>query len=281
MKRGIVTFVVLFVVLFVITLFIFPMISSIYISEQAWNTYKAYISAFIELFFVMGLSVWSIKKFKIRYETEQITMKSFLFKLLIAIFVGILLFIIFRLVRDAVYWIYIGATDDFSICKQLTRMGKTQFWNEVFLVALIPAFCEELFYRYVGQSLLQNSSKLVIILLTSLLFGVAHIASGIETAVCAFSLGIVLMSFFIKYRQFYMICVIHFIYNFCEMFFSYQYYWISDVIYISSRASCGEDSIFFGIIYLAIAILIVAFAIGIGLFISYLVKKRGNKRILN
>lgn len=252
---GIVKFATLYAIVFGVIVFIIPIFLSQLWSTQELSQYSVYVSTFTQIFLIGGISVFAIKK----YNFDTTEMKKFNLHLnlvLNLICISLIVFVLIRLLSDGVKWIYVGLTDDFSIIELPVGMSAMVFLSAVLFLAMIPAFCEELFYRFVGYNLLKNNRKLIILLILGISFAFAHIAAGLDSVINAFILGMVLSLLYIREHSYYSVVLIHAFYNIFSLFFTYKIYWPTDGAYISVRASSGAECIFWGMIYIAIAVIL-------------------------
>ena len=224
------------------------------------SKYNIYISTFLQffLFFTTGTLILWKKQEKIKFSIK------YSLKMAPTIFCkGFVVFLTSRIAIDGIKWIYIGLTDDFSFINVEVGMDNYTFASAVVFLAAIPALCEELYYRVVAYSFLRHSNDATIKILTTAIFCLAHIGAGGESMLSSLILGAVLIQCFISTQDYFSVVFMHFTFNFLALFFTYKVFWITDCAYISSRAASGNECLSWGLIYVAIAILLIAISLTI------------------
>lgn len=259
-------FIIIYFILFFTTVLLIPFVSLMIIGLENISKYTIYISTFSQVFIIGGTGILIMKKYSDNDKSTNFagtftcTFNNKVFKFIKLLSLAVFLFFISRLIIDGINWIYIGITDDFSHIIFASGMLLPEFLIAVIFLAIIPAFCEEFFYRVVIYHMLNIYKPYIIILSSVSCFSLSHIMAGVDAMIGSFLLGIILILIYMKSRNFYYVVFVHFSYNVLELFFTHKYYWPTDGIYISSRASSGTECVFWGMLYIAIAIGIISVA---------------------
>ena len=251
-KPGLKQFIFIYLGIVGIIAFLIPIIIINTFSVESLSQYNIYISTFSQVFilFLAGaLILWKTKAPKLSVNT-----KDFLRSLPRLLCVTVITFLISRLLIDGIKWVYIGSSNDFSIVHPPSGMDMPTFMAALLCLALVPGICEELFYRVAAYHLLHSYKIPVIMILSTAMFCLSHIASGWESMISALFLGYVLMAQYIKNQNYLSIVIMHFLFNTLFLFFTHRMFWVTDCVYIGSRASSGTECIFWGLIYISGAI---------------------------
>lgn len=266
-SKNFLYFLLIFIGVFLLNAIVIPIFSVNFLGYENLSRYKIYISTITQIIiiFVTGIIILMNTGDKLKADIK-ITLKL-IPNLLVS---SVLVFLFSRLVTDGIKWIYIGVTNDFSSIEIQTGMNVYTFIIAIIFLAMIPAICEEMLYRVAIYSLLKKYNLIVILLSSSFSFSLAHIPAGWGAVMSSLLLGYILIKNYSIYKNYFSVIAIHFLYNLLTLFFTYRIFWITDCAYISTRASSGVESIFWGLIYISIAIILLA----ILLFIAALRNKR-------
>jgi len=174
---------------------------------------------------------------------------------------GVFVFVVARLLVDGIRWISVAWSSDFSLVPVVDGMTRRSFAVALLLLAVVPAFCEELFYRVTVLTLMKRWRPAVLVVVSSLAFALVHLPQGWAAMVCAAILGYVLMKDYAKHQNYLWVVLVHFVYNALDLYFTYRRYWVSDGVYISRRAASGSECAFWGLLYIAGAIIVVVITV--------------------
>lgn len=171
---------------------------------------------------------------------------------IIGILQGIILYIGIRACKDAVLWIDKGLFDHAMMYKEMGEAPFKEILYLIIIIAIVPAYCEEYFYRraVIGNVNYQKKG----VFLSILLFTIAHFMVGKEAMFGAFFLGSVLAVQYYRYQSFALVLMEHMVYNILEIIFTYLIRFPTDIYYISQRVSSGGECISWGLMFLEIVI---------------------------
>jgi membrane protease YdiL (CAAX protease family) len=262
-------------ILILLTAAIMPLLAVSFFDIEFLSRYSVHISTFIQIFVILVYSVVVLHKIEARPAFET---KLDFKKLFRIIGVAALVFVVSRLFVDGAKWMYIGATNDFESFELSSGMETSAFIAALLFLALIPAVCEEMFYRVAAFNLLKQYKISVVVVASSVAFCLAHISVGWEAMLAALILGVVLMREYATYKNYLFVVLMHFFYNAISLFFTHKIYWVSDCAYISSRAASGTECFFWGTIYVSCSILVVAGAFFIRHLLKTLPKKKSSEK---
>jgi len=257
-KRDLRRFLLAFLGLFCIIALVVPLVLSLTFSEETLARFTMLISAFVEIGIIFVFSRIVLQRLGGK---PALTTNFKPRQILEAFLLAAVAFLIARLTTDGIWWVYVGTTDDFESVKQTTGMDNWAFAAALLFLALIPAICEEMFYRVTVHALLKRRKASTIVALSSVAFCLAHIGSGWESMVSALILGIILIWKYIQTGNYWLVVAVHFLFNGFILFFSHKIYWITDIGFLSSRASSGAEAVFWGMVYLACALVTTGFAV--------------------
>ena len=245
-----------FAILFSIT-FLLPNLLFLLLDEEILNKYAIPLSAIIQIlsFFVVGKMILRKKNAELPVKKMQ-ALKALPKSLGVTVFV----FVISRLLIDGIKWIYIGAMNDLELIEITEGMELYPFIVALFFLAAVPAVCEEIYYRVAVYHILADYKPSTIILVSTLFFSLSHIAAGWESMLSALLLGYILIAAFIKTANYLSLCITHFIFNALMLFFSHRIFFITDPYNILDLSSSATETIFWGLIFIAIALVLLAFA---------------------
>lgn len=173
----------------------------------------------------------------------------------IGILQGIIMYTGIRACKDAILWIGKGVFHHAMLYQITEGVAFEGVLYLIVIIAIVPAYCEEYFYRraLIGSVNYQKKG----VFLSIVLFTIAHFMVGKEAMFGAFFLGSVLAVQYYKYQSFPLVFVEHVVYNILEIIFTYLIHFPTDVYFISQRASSDGECISWGLMFLEIVIVCV------------------------
>lgn len=155
---------------------------------------------------------------------------------------------------DGCRLVRIGLTDNLSLAIQHQTIGVGQFLLQILCYAVLPALCEEFFYRKMIYERMASIKQSYIFILSGILFAVAHLS--VEKMVPMFIMGYLLMLIYTDTRNIVGCVLLHLLYNIEELIFTYVYTLPSDTSWISYKYPSGVECIEAGAHYCMLAILL-------------------------
>ncbi len=141
-----------------------------------------------------------------------------------------------------------------------------------FTYGIIPAVCEEMFYRkMIASRLITICSEKTIVVFSGLLFAMAHLSW--EKIIPMFLFGVLLMYSYMRYKNIAWCVGMHLIYNVVHIIIQYKIPLPSSTYFISSRYASRDEAILWGVRYITIGILF-------GIIVVLIYMHRNKKKIL-
>lgn len=156
-------------------------------------------------------------------------------------------------ILDGSRLVRIGLTNDFSLVSRNAVGDMGHFIALILSCGVIPAICEEFFYRKMFYEKLSLLDKKYILFGSGLLFAVAHMS--VEKMVPMYILGYVLMKVYINTRSIVDCVVLHMLYNVFEIILTYVIVLPSDTAWISLKYPSGVECVEAGVKYISVAVL--------------------------
>lgn len=239
--------VILWIILFIIIHFVTPNMYYYFMGhiDKGGDIFKL---STINQFFILLFGIGLIKS----KESNCIEKKNSYSYDIIGILQGIILYIGIRACKDAVLWIDIGLCKNIMMYQEIGGISFKEMLYLFVIIAIVPAYCEEYFYRRAVISSVIDKKKGVFI--SILLFTIAHFMVGKEAMFGALFLGSVLAVQYCKYNSFTLVFMEHLMYNILEVIFTYLIRFPTDIYYISQRVSSDGECISWGVMFLEIVI---------------------------
>ncbi len=156
---------------------------------------------------------------------------------------------------DGVNLIKVGANDNFAYVNNIFSIDSISFLKLFLCYGILPAFCEELFYRKVMYcQLSSNFNKRVVMLVSGILFSVAH--HSLNKLIPMFLLGCILMWIYVKNGKLIWCVLFHTVYNFLELIFRYVFVLPSSSAFISFKYGSGLECVAAGIKYISVGVVL-------------------------
>lgn len=207
------------------------------------------LSTIFQIILYGGMSFFLLNKYKVGFLNIGLHIKSFK-SIISTFFLGVIIFIFLRVIRDSFRWIYIGLTGDVSAFQVAPVMESKELFLTIIFFALIPSVFEELFFRILPYHILNKVySHEKIIVVSAIIFSLFHINAGIESLLISFVLGIFLMKILVKGKSYLVVILIHFIYNFFVILYNNVLIFPTDVFFISLWAGSAGEAMVIGSLF--------------------------------
>lgn len=182
--------------------------------------------------------------------------KYMIFLYIIGICASLGLAIFNHIYYDGVDLVSISITNDGTKVHQLYHYDNYKtILLYLITYAIIPAVCEEVFYRKMIESRLNKYfSTMSIIVISGIFFSIAHFSS--IKLFPTFIFGILLMFCYTRYKRLSLCVVIHFMYNIVDILIETVLPLSSNSIYISEKYTSAKEAMLDGIRYISIGILL-------------------------
>ena len=184
---------------------------------------------------------------------EPVRLSSTLRQLPKVLFLSILMFLVTRLITDGIRWITAGFIGSREARPSVPGMPGSVFALALLVMGLIPAVCEEFYYRAVAYHYLRGRSERITVLLSTLCFAMSRIPDGWEHILSAAACGAVLMRLYIDEFNYCLNITTRFLFNAVSLLFAWQLTWITDSVFIPVRASTRAECFWWGLLFLACA----------------------------
>jgi len=168
-------------------------------------------------------------------EVEQVSFKKW-FKFFVAFAV---LVVANSFMTDGYRLVKIGLTDNLPLADQHETIEVGQFLIQIACYAVLPAVCEEFFYRKMIYEKMFFYKKSYILILSGILFAVAHLS--VDKMIPMFIMGCLLMLVYADTKNIVGCIILHLLYNIEELIFTYVYTLPSDVSWISYKYPSGVE----------------------------------------
>lgn len=177
---------------------------------------------------------------------------------------------------NTVQMIYVMHTADLSVVTLPSEVNLPTLIGAIIVYALFPALLEELLYRGLYADAFSENHTWVLYLISSIVFAVSH--SDIIAICNAFVLGLLLMTFYRRFRSLKLIVALHFIYNLLSLIFSCFYSFPFSVLNVLCDYANNSQMQFAVLVSIGIALL--SLVITVFSFCSVCSKTQGRKHLL-
>ena len=264
-----------YLLIFLASNFMVPLVFAVLFGFDSVSKSSLYISTINQILVIAGIGYFSYEKKNEIIIERVFAWNNSLLEKVIGLIYGVLIFYMIKIISDGLQWIGIGITGSLDwVPYGNSSLEWKDFFIALILLAVVPALCEELFYRVVAYQYLKDFCFFNVVLISSLLFGMAHIFSGVFSVMRAMVLGCILMGIYCKRQKYWEVVSFHFLYNMLELLHTSQIKLPTDCSYIVTRANSMAECIFWGLIYLCIGIGIIILAIAIYGCIKVLDRKK-------
>lgn len=167
----------------------------------------------------------------------------------------LVLFLANSFFMDGLVLVKIGETNDFSYANNVFSIDVISFLEMIFAYGILPAICEEFFYRKMIYGQMFIDCKMNSMIMTSgFLFAFAH--HSFDKIVPMFLLGSALMWIYVKTKNIVWCIVLHSIYNVLVLFFQHILVLPSSSSLISIKYASGLECIAAGMKYISVGMII-------------------------
>ncbi|MGN1084198.1 MAG: CPBP family intramembrane glutamic endopeptidase [Lachnospiraceae bacterium] len=211
------------------------------------------ISSFVNQFLIIGIpAVGLIYKCKDKKIGQRVTGKvSFIFlSLLVMLWGAEHLFI------DGCKWLFLGTSKQFVVIHGFVEATSVEILIYFLVTTVFAAFCEELLYRVAITKYLYDVPKSITIILSSVLFALAHVGNGWSNVFVALFLGLFLAYCYQKTKSYFLVVCMHYLFNALEIIFTYIICLPSDSSLVYQKVSSVREIVFYGLRYVAFSILL-------------------------
>lgn len=210
------------------------------------------ISSFVSQFFIIGIpAVCLIRKCENRKNGQRVTGKIF--------FIFLILLIILwgaeHLFIDGCKWLFLGTSKQFVVIHGFVEATPAETLLYFLVTTVFAALCEELLYRVAITKYLYDVPKSVTIVLSSVLFALAHVGNGWSNVFVALFLGLFLAYCYQRTKSYFLVVCMHYLFNTLEIIFTYIICLPSDSSLVYQKVSSVSEIIFYGFRYVAFSFL--------------------------
>ena len=201
-----------------------------------------------------AVGIFAVFMSRTRYAVlEPVRLSSTLRQLPRAMILSLYLFLVTRLITDGIRWTVSGLTGSTAGTSPVSGMPGGIFALALLAMGLIPAVCEEMYFRVVGYHYLRSRGERYTVLLSMLCFALSRIPEGWEQVLSAAVCGAVLMRLYIDEFDYCLNITVRFLFHAVSLLFVWQLTWITDSVFIPVRASSPAECLLWGLLFLACA----------------------------
>ena len=200
-----------FVWILILTNLVMPVLVSSVFQNQSENTQRLLSSTFSQIFIIGGFSFLLLKKFPGYTELKIINLETGKRTYIRNLLATVLFFYASKFVFDSLGLVYISLTENFNIIHKIAPLDMPSFLIYVFLLGVLPAIFEELYYRHVIYIYYSEMKKSFGFFLSAFLFAIAH--SGFQRIIITFVFAMLLMKAFEETEALILPVTMHLIFN--------------------------------------------------------------------
>lgn len=211
------------------------------------------IFSFVNQFLVIGIpAVCLIYKCKGKKNRRHITGKIFVVYLILLV----ILWGMEHLFIDGCKWLFLGISKQLVVIYGFVETNSEKILLYFFVTTFFAAFCEELLYRVAITKYLYHLPHSITIILSGVLFALAHVGNGWSNVFAALFLGMFLTYCYQKTNSYFLVVGLHYLFNTLEMIFTYRVCLPSDSSLVYQKVSSVKEIIFNGVRYIAFSFLL-------------------------